>query len=169
MASTIKDIEETLEIVKTLISANLSSYLGTINTEKGDNYTCDAPRSTNYIISEIDAIPEFPFIQFVPDTSDTEIAGLAGGFRDEVNHNIIIKVHNVSKYGGPAGTTDAAYKSYRFTRAIREIILDNRTISDQVIGIQINNVNYAPMMTDGTNFKTEVWINCTVKHHCTFS
>jgi hypothetical protein len=169
MPSTIKDIEETLTIVKNMVSTNLSSYLGTINTEKGDAYTCTAPTADNYIISEIDAIPEFPFIQFVPDTSDTEVAGLAGGVRDEVNHNIIIKVHNVSKFGGPSGTTDVAYKAYRFTRAIREIILDNRTISDQVIGIWIQSVNYNPMMTDGTNFKTEVWINCTVKHHCTFS
>jgi hypothetical protein len=166
MPSVIKDVEETLEIVKTLISTNLQAYLTVIQAEKADGRTLTAPTANDYIISEIDAFPNFPFIQFVPNTSNTVVAGLAGGIRDEVDHNIIIKVHNTTPEGS---TYDCSVRSYRFTRAIREIILDNRTISDQVIGIQIDNVNYAPMMTDGTTFKQEVWINITVKHHCTFS
>jgi hypothetical protein len=166
MTSTIKDIEETLIIVKDLLSTNLQAYLTTINTEKADGRTLTAPQSDNYTINEMLSFPEFPFIEIIGNTSDTVVAGLAGGINDEVDHNIVIKVHNITPEGS---SYDAAVRSYRFTRAIREIILDNRTISDQVIGIKINNVNYAPMVTDGTTFKSEVWINCTVKHHCTFS
>jgi len=163
MATVLKHIEETLEIVKTAISTNLQAYLTVINTEKADGRTLTAPIASNYIISEIEAIAGFPFIQFVPDTSNTIIPG---GHWDETDHNIIIKVHNVTKEGS---TYDCAVRSYRFARAIAEIIIDNRTLTDQVIGIKINNVNYTPMMSDGSSFKQEVWINCTVKHHGTFS
>ena len=166
MASVIKDIEETLDIVKTLLTTNLQTYLTVINAEKADGRTLTAPIAANYVIHEVLAFPEFPFIEIIADTSDTEVAGLAGGVRDEVDHNIIIKVHNTTPQ---SLEYDAAVRAYRFTRAIREIILDNRTISDQVIGISITSVNYSPMVTDGNVFKTEVWINCTVKHHCTFS
>ena len=163
MATAIKHIEETLDIVHTLIATNLQTYLTVINNAKADGITCTAPIAANYIDSEIDAIAGFPFIQFVPDTSNTVVPG---GWWDETDHNIIIKVHNVSKQGK---TSECAKRSYRFTRAIAEIIIDNRTISDQVIGIQITNANYTPMMTDGHSMKQEVWINCTVKHHGTFA
>ena len=158
-----KYIEETLDIVHTLIETNLQAALDIINTEKGGNVVLTAPVAKNYINSEIDAIAGFPFIQFGPNTSDTIIPG---GNWDEKDHHIIIKVHNVSTYGD---TQECAQRSYTFTRSIEKIIIDNRTISDQVIGIQTNSANYTPMMTDGNTFKQEVWLNVTVKHHGTFS
>ncbi len=163
MATELKYIEETLDIVKTAITTNLQTHLNVINVEKADGITLTAPITANYIINEIDAIAGFPFIQFVADTSDVIIA--AGNW-DEVDHHIIIKAHNVSRQGLVA---ECALRTYRFTRAIAEIIIDNRTLTDKVIGIQITNVNYTPMMTDGNGFKQEVWIHCTIKHHGTFS
>jgi len=163
MATAIKDMEETLNIVNALIQANLQTYLDVINTEKADGITLTAPIASNYINTEIDAIAGFPFIQFVPNTDDNVIAG---GWWDERDFNIIIKVHNVSKQGK---ISECAKRSYRFERAIKEIIIDNRTITDQVIGITINNVSYNPMMTDGHGFKQEIWLNAVVKHHGTFS
>ena len=163
MPTALKHIEETLDIVKTLFVANLATYLTAINVEKGDGITLTAPRSTNYAINEIDAFPEFPYVQFVPDTSDTVVAG---GTWDETDHHIIIKAHNASKRGQ---ISECAKRTYRYARAIAEIIIDNRTISSQVIGIQIDNINYDVMMSDGNGFKQEVWVHCTVKHHGTFS
>lgn len=163
MPTAIKDMEETLNIVHSLIQTNLQTYLNVINAEKNDGITLTAPIAANYIDTEIDAIAGFPFIQFVPNTDDNVISG---GTWDERDFNIIIKVHNVSTQGK---ISECAKRGYRFERAIKEIILDNRTISDQVIGIKINNVNYNPMMTDGHGFKQEIWLNATVKHHNTFS
>jgi len=163
MATALKHIEETLNLVKSYISTNLQTYLTAINVEKADGRTLTAPQATDYIISEIDAIPNFPFINLVPDVSDNIING---GTWDETDHRIIIKAHNVTKEGS---THDCAVRSYRFARAISEIVIDNRTLGDQVIGIKITNINYTPMMSDGNTFKQEIWVNAVVKHHGTFS
>ncbi len=159
MPVSIEYIEETLDKIKSTISTNLQTYLTVIQTAKADGRVLTAPIADHYIISEIDAIPFFPFIQFVPDTTDVVIAG---GTWDENDHHIIIKVHNSTVEGS---TYDCAVRSYRFIKAIAEIILDNRTLNSTVIGIQITNVNYEAMMSDGYTFKQEVWIHCTIKRH----
>jgi len=157
MPVSIDYIEETLTKVKSTISTNLQTYLTVIQVAKADGITLTAPIAENYHIYEVDSMPFFPVIEFIADSTDVVIAG---GTWDEDDHHIIIKVHNATDQGKES---DVSMKSYRFTKAIAEIILDNRTLDDTVIGIQITNVNYEPMMTDGYTFKQEVWIHCTIK------
>lgn len=159
MAASIKHIEWTLELCKTYISTNISTYLAAITVEKADGLSLPAPLATSYAINELDAISQYPFIQFVPDMTDTE---LPGGTWDEDEHEIIIKVHNVAKEGT---IEKCAKRSYRYARAISEIIIDNRSMGDQVISWFRRQINYTPMMTDGTGFKQEIWIECSVRHH----
>jgi hypothetical protein len=159
MAATILHIEWTLELVETYLKANLQTKLTAIEASKLDKRTPDAPLTKNYSINELDEIPEFPFVQIVPDTTDTEIPG---GTWDEDVHNIIIKAHNVTTRGS---TYDCAVKSYRYARAISEVILDNRTLGDNVIGFYRTNIDYTPMLTDGNSFKQEIWVFASIKHH----
>lgn len=158
-----KHIEETLLLVKNKIVASIAAKITAINTEKGDSVVLTAPLTRNYSINELGAISDYPFIQFVPDNTDTV---LSTPDADEDTHNIIIKAHNVTKLGS---IEDCAIRTYRYARILSEIIKENRTLTNQVIAWWRTNTNYQPMMTDGNGFKQEVWIHCSVKHFGTFT
>ena len=56
-----------------------------------------------------------------------------------------------------------AKRTYRFCRAIWELLKADPTLSSSVIGTQVENIDYKPMMVSDYGFKQEVWLNTLVK------
>jgi hypothetical protein len=154
-------VEEIADLIVTSIKASINTKITAINLEHSDTIaeTIDTDR---YAINELGVIEFMPFIQVVPEQTEIEVPGGAKdcGWATERN-NFIIKAHNISDDGT---IEQCAKRSYRYARAISEIILADRTLSDNVLAWYRNTVDYTPIMSnlDQSAFKQEIWINTTV-------
>lgn len=152
-----KLMENILTLVCNMIKASLNAKLVAIQAEHGDGIVLNPPLATSYAINELGAIDQLPFIQILPVVSDVLIPANTW---DEIDHKIIVIAHTVS-YEGKIDW--CAKRTYRFARAIWELILADRTLGSKVIGTQVDGIDYKPMQTDGNEFAQSVWLNCTVK------
>ena len=156
MASDLQ-IEKILTLVRDTIKNNIGTKLTAIATEMGDGITLTNPPANNYSINELEAIPFYPFIQVLPNTSDV-INGLTT--YDVTEHSVIV----ISHVAAAEGRIDFCSKrAYRFARAIWEVIKENQTLSDGVAFAVVESINYQPMSTDGDMFIQEVWLNIKVQ------
>ena len=152
-----KRIEYLLTWVKDLISANISAKLTAITAEMADGISLPVP--LGYSIYELGAIDQMPYVQVLPDVTETVIPGDTW---DQDENRIIIIAHNVAYEGS---IEYCAKRTYRYERAISELILSDRTLTDRVTAFYKTLSDFKEMYTDENGFKQEVWIHCTIKMH----
>jgi len=145
-------IETVLKKVRDVIKAGIGAKLTAITNEMGDSVYLPAPATTSYAINELEAIAPYPFIQILPNTSDMEIINTQS---DDTAHNILVIAHNTA-YEGKIDT--CALRTYRYARAIWEIIKGNQTLDDTVTFCIVESIDYKPMTLDGNMFIQEVWL-----------
>ena len=157
-----KYVEYALGRIKDIISANLDAKLTAIEAEIGDGLDLMRPRATSYYINEIEELDNLPAIVILPDTANIAIPGLTW---DDTEYNIIVSGHVFSTSGK---IDQCAKRAYRYARAIRELIIEYRTLSDTVVAWYATGVNYGVMMEDGNGFMQSIEINTVVKvQECT--
>ena len=149
------NIEEILTWIESALSGGIGAKLTAIATEKGDGLDLTAP--IGYEITWLEEIANFPTILIIPDTTDSITPG---GTWNEDNHNIIIACA-VSSFNGKI--EDCSKRTYRYQRAIEEVILDNRTLSGNVLSFYKTGVNWGSIHADNNGFMQVSETRCIVK------
>ncbi len=154
-------VENVLEKIVSLLKASMQTKLDAIKLEEGDGLTLKAPRDNEYYIHEIDNIPTLSAIIVRPNATTVIVPG---GTYNEDDHDITIIVIVRGKEGD---ISKCAQRAYRFTRAVREIVLDNPTLDDTIVGFYAKGIDYSPMMADGRALLMTVNIGVIAKTHGT--
>lgn len=122
-------IEETLDLIKTSFENNMSTKIFAINE---DNSDLTLEEIKGYAIYPENIIENMPYIEIIPNQTYTELAGGADDFAwDDDEHNIMIIIHNVSRYGE---SEDCSKRSYRIVNAISDLINNERTLNGYILG-----------------------------------
>jgi hypothetical protein len=132
------NIEQTLDAVVTKLNAGIAAKITAINAEFADDYELDNPAQvTTHTVPEL---VDFPHVMVLPDDSEPE---LDQGIRMIVNHQV-----RVVSWVMDADQTALARKLLRYQRAVKEVLLDDRTIAGGGWSILWRRDEYGPVFQD---------------------
>tara|TARA_B100000749_G_C18315739_1_gene418678 strand:+ start:174 stop:647 length:474 start_codon:yes stop_codon:yes gene_type:complete len=133
------DLELLMADVKTIMTSNLNTKIGDINTEKSDSITLLTVDSSAYFLQDLDhsTINHNPFIFY--SCEDIEGTGLGPNTPQEFIINCILVLSDQSGY------TDTSIRMFRYLRALKEIFEENFSIKSNGNFISINTLAPIPL------------------------
>jgi hypothetical protein len=133
----VQDTEKTLDAVKAELEADLPAKVAAINTEAADGIEISEPVEVR--ISTRGELVDFPLIMVLPATSKPGKAGDTGGriFKD---HRVRIVV-----WEEDADEDVLARKLLRQMRAVNEVVMNGRKITNAGYGIVWLEDDYGPV------------------------
>jgi hypothetical protein len=135
------DLESLMVDVKSILTTNLNTKIGAINTEKGDSITLLTVDSSAYFLQDLDhaSVNHNPFIFY--SCEDIDGTGFGPNTPQEFIINIILVLADQSGY------TDLATRMFRYSRALKEIFEENFSIKSNSNFISINVLAPIPLST----------------------
>lgn len=125
------DIESFRDHFLTLIQNNLSAKVSAINTEKGDSLLVDIPNE-QYLKSFNNTVMNFDKFIYYRITNIETVDAHAGGLSEEIT------LPFVAMFSKPDNWDDAEKMVLRYSRAFREIILDNARSEPAISDLEVS-------------------------------
>ena len=133
------DLESLMSDVKSILTTNLNTKIGDINTEKGDSITLLTVDSAAYFMQDLDheSLNFNPFIFY--SVEDIDGTGFGPNTPQEFLINVILVLADQS------GLTDVSTRMFRYSRALKEIFEENFSIKSNSNFISINVLAPVPL------------------------
>ena len=133
------DLESLMSDVKSILTTNLNTKIGNINTEKGDSITLLTVDSAAYFMQDLDheSLNFNPFIFY--SVEDIDGTGFGPNTPQEFLINVILVLADQS------GLTDVSTRMFRYSRALKEIFEENFSIKSNSNFISINVLAPVPL------------------------
>lgn len=133
------DLELLMDDIKTIMTSNLNTKIGDINTEKSDSITLLTVDNSAYFLQDLDhsTINHNPFIFY--SCENIEGKGLGPNTPQEFIINCILVLADQSGY------IDISTRMFRYLRALREIFEENFSIKSNGNFISINSLAPIPL------------------------
>ena len=133
------DLESLMSDVKSILTTNLNTKIGDINTEKGDSITLLTVDSAAYFMQDLDheSLNFNPFVFY--SVEDIDGTGFGPNTPQEFLINVILVLADQS------GLTDVSTRMFRYSRALKEIFEENFSIKSNSNFISINVLAPVPL------------------------
>ena len=133
------DLESLMSDVKSILTTNLNTKIGDINTEKGDSITLLTVDRAAYFMQDLDheSLNFNPFIFY--SVEDIDGTGFGPNTPQEFLINVILVLADQS------GLTDVSTRMFRYSRALKEIFEENFSIKSNSNFISINVLAPVPL------------------------
>lgn len=133
------DLESLMSDVKSILTTNLNTKIGNINTEKGDSITLLTVDSAAYFMQDLDheSLNFNPFVFY--SVEDIDGTGFGPNTPQEFLINVILVLADQS------GLTDVSTRMFRYSRALKEIFEENFSIKSNSNFISINVLAPVPL------------------------
>lgn len=135
------DLESLMNDVKTILTSNLNTKIGDINTEKSDSITLLTVDNSAYFLQDLNSetVNYNPFIFY--SCENIEGTGEGPNTPQEFLINIILVLADQSGY------SDLSTRMFRYSRALKEIFEENFSIKSNSNFISINILAPIPLTT----------------------
>ena len=133
------DLESLMSDVETIMTTNLNTKIGDINTEKADSITLLTIDSAAYFMQDLDheSLNFNPFVFY--SVEDIDGTGFGPNTPQEFLINVILVLADQS------GLTDVSTRMFRYSRALKEIFEENFSIKSNSNFISINVLAPVPL------------------------